>query len=149
MNELNINLFGHWRQCFPIPTRLICTCRLVGVSHSQGPKLCTASSLPFLWPSLSPGYLLNAPSVSSLSFYIINSACDKNFFDRFPSQWSKFRDLITTCTELWRLALSPQLWYCRWMTWPGCFLEGRLFWNYYDSYLKVFQMPAIEIGLWN
>lgn len=131
MNELNINLFGHWRQCFPIPLGSFV---LVGFHihrdpsytrpHTALPLAIALSRLPFV-----------SQRVFSVILCIINSACDKNFFDRFPSQWSKFRDLITTCLNS-GLALSPQLWYCRWMTWPGCFLGGRLFWNYYDSYLQ-------------
>lgn len=110
---------------FSNPTRLICTCRLVGFHihrdpsyarpHTALPLAISLSRLPFV-----------SQRVFSVILCIINSACDKNFFDRFPSQWSKFRDLITTCLNS-GLALSPQLWYCRWMTWPGCFLGGRLF----------------------
>lgn len=50
------------------------------------PLAASLSRLPFV-----------SQHVCSVILCVINAARDKNFFDRFPSRSSKFRDLITTC----------------------------------------------------
>lgn len=141
-----MHLVGHWKHSFLISADSRALVRLVGLVVRRD-QLWTRL-LDGLWPSLSR-LLHVSQCVCPVILCVINASHDKNFFDRFPSQLSKFRDLITTCLksgicfEASAMILRMNDLVC------SAFLGWAFFEIMMTPVSKVFQMPAIEIDLWS
>lgn len=130
-----ISAFCEWTQptstwtlktLFSDPTRLVCACRMVGFEVPRDQvwtRLLTALTLAI---SLQVTACL-AMCMSCRFLCVINTAHSKNFFDRFPSHLSKFRDLITTCLNSRPGFEVTSMRYSKWMTRSAQLSKGESF----------------------